>query len=38
MGWFVVGVVVGLVVGWAVPQPEWAKSIVNWVKRLFNRS
>ena len=29
-------VVVGMFIGWAIPQPEWAKSVVDWVKSLFN--
>ena len=28
-------VVVGMFVGWAVPQPEWAKAVVAKVKSWF---
>jgi len=34
---FLVGVAVGLVVGWHVPQPEWAKTLFEKVKGMFKK-
>lgn len=31
------GVAVGLLVGWHFPQPEWAKNLIIKIKRAFSR-
>lgn len=38
MGSFIVGVVVGIVVGWHLPQPEWAKNALTKLKETFNKT
>jgi hypothetical protein len=29
---FIVGLIVGALVGWHVPQPEWVKNLLNKLK------
>jgi hypothetical protein len=29
---FIIGVIVGICIGWTFPQPEWAKRFFAWVK------
>lgn len=34
---FVLGLVVGVVVGWLVPQPQWAKNLFDSVKAMVTK-
>lgn len=33
--WTLIGVLVGLLVGWATPQPEWAKKFTAWMVQKY---
>lgn len=32
-----IGVVIGLFVGWTIPQPQWATNLIIKIKRAFSR-
>lgn len=34
----IVGIVIGVVVGWVFPQPAWAKPMIDWVMNKFKKS
>lgn len=34
---FVLGLVIGAVIGWQFPQPEFVKTAIEWVKSKINK-
>lgn len=30
--WFIVGLIIGIIIGWLIPQPKWAADLITKVK------
>jgi hypothetical protein len=35
--WYAFWCIVGILIGWHVPQPDWAKNAITWVKSKVKR-
>lgn len=30
--WFIIGILIGIFIGWLIPQPQWAIDLINKIK------